>query len=182
MCSAGGVSALPLLIRSRSGGRPAAAPSLGLMFLLGLGIGLMGMAMPLIWALQPSGVVPYLGWPVWNMLHGVAMVPPGAALVVISWWVCGRMSLGSARQPAGRPHRAVRRATLPPVTSVVVVEDLLLLRDGLIRLLRTNGFEVAAAVDTGGSATCSRTGSATSASSSRQCGGWPMAVPRWIPR
>jgi DNA-binding NarL/FixJ family response regulator len=36
------------------------------------------------------------------------------------------------------------------VTSVVVVEDLLLLRDGLIRLLRTNGFEVAAAVDTGG--------------------------------
>jgi hypothetical protein len=36
------------------------------------------------------------------------------------------------------------------VTSVVVVEDLLLLRDGLIRLLRTNGFEVAATVDTGG--------------------------------
>jgi DNA-binding NarL/FixJ family response regulator len=35
------------------------------------------------------------------------------------------------------------------VTSVVIVEDLLLLRDGLIRLLRTNGFEVAAAVDTG---------------------------------
>jgi DNA-binding NarL/FixJ family response regulator len=35
------------------------------------------------------------------------------------------------------------------VTSVVIVEDLLLLRDGLIRLLRTNGFEVVAAVDTG---------------------------------
>jgi DNA-binding NarL/FixJ family response regulator len=35
------------------------------------------------------------------------------------------------------------------VTSVVVVEDLLLLRDGLIRLLSTNGLEVAAAVDTG---------------------------------
>jgi DNA-binding NarL/FixJ family response regulator len=35
------------------------------------------------------------------------------------------------------------------VTSVVVVEDLLLLRDGLIRLLSTNGMEVAAAVDTG---------------------------------
>jgi DNA-binding NarL/FixJ family response regulator len=35
------------------------------------------------------------------------------------------------------------------VTSVVVVEDLLLLRDGLIRLLSMNGFEVAAAVDTG---------------------------------
>jgi DNA-binding NarL/FixJ family response regulator len=34
------------------------------------------------------------------------------------------------------------------VTSVVVVEDLLLLRDGLIRLLSTNGLEVAAAVDT----------------------------------
>jgi DNA-binding NarL/FixJ family response regulator len=33
------------------------------------------------------------------------------------------------------------------VTSVVVVEDLLLLRDGLIRLLSTNGLEVAAAVD-----------------------------------
>jgi signal transduction histidine kinase len=73
------------------------AGGLGLIFLLGLGIGLMGMAMPLIWALQPSGVVPYLGWPVWNMLHAVALVPPGAALVVISWWVCGRMSLGSAR-------------------------------------------------------------------------------------
>jgi DNA-binding NarL/FixJ family response regulator len=35
------------------------------------------------------------------------------------------------------------------VTSVVVVEDLLLLRDGLIRLLSTNGMQVAAAVDTG---------------------------------
>jgi DNA-binding NarL/FixJ family response regulator len=35
------------------------------------------------------------------------------------------------------------------VTSVVVVEDLLLLRDGLIRLLSTNGFQVTAAVDTG---------------------------------
>jgi DNA-binding NarL/FixJ family response regulator len=35
------------------------------------------------------------------------------------------------------------------VTSVVVVEDLVLLRDGLIRLLSTNGLEVAAAVDTG---------------------------------
>jgi DNA-binding NarL/FixJ family response regulator len=35
------------------------------------------------------------------------------------------------------------------VTSVVIVEDLLLLRDGLIRLLSTNGFEIAAAVDTG---------------------------------
>jgi DNA-binding NarL/FixJ family response regulator len=35
------------------------------------------------------------------------------------------------------------------VTSVVVVEDLLLLRDGLIRLLSVNGFEIAAAVDTG---------------------------------
>jgi DNA-binding NarL/FixJ family response regulator len=35
------------------------------------------------------------------------------------------------------------------VTSVVVVEDLLLLRDGLIRLLSTNGLEVAAAVDSG---------------------------------
>jgi DNA-binding NarL/FixJ family response regulator len=35
------------------------------------------------------------------------------------------------------------------VTSVVIVEDLLLLRDGLIRLLSTNGFEVIAAVDTG---------------------------------
>jgi DNA-binding NarL/FixJ family response regulator len=34
------------------------------------------------------------------------------------------------------------------VTSVVVVEDLLLLRDGLIRLLSTNGLEVTAAVDT----------------------------------
>jgi DNA-binding NarL/FixJ family response regulator len=34
------------------------------------------------------------------------------------------------------------------VTSVVVVEDLLLLRDGLIRLLGTNGLDVAAAVDT----------------------------------
>ena len=34
------------------------------------------------------------------------------------------------------------------MTSVVVVEDLLLLRDGLIRLLSTNGLEVAAAVDT----------------------------------
>jgi DNA-binding NarL/FixJ family response regulator len=32
---------------------------------------------------------------------------------------------------------------------VVVVEDLLLLRDGLIRLLSMNGFEVTAAVDTG---------------------------------
>ncbi len=35
------------------------------------------------------------------------------------------------------------------MTSVVVVEDLLLLRDGLIRLLSTNGLEVAAAVDSG---------------------------------
>ena len=34
------------------------------------------------------------------------------------------------------------------MTSVVIVEDLLLLRDGLIRLLSTNGLEVAAAVDT----------------------------------
>ncbi len=34
------------------------------------------------------------------------------------------------------------------MTSVVVVEDLLLLRDGLIRLLSTNGLEVTAAVDT----------------------------------
>ncbi len=33
------------------------------------------------------------------------------------------------------------------MTSVVVVEDLLLLRDGLIRLLSTNGLDVAAAVD-----------------------------------
>jgi DNA-binding NarL/FixJ family response regulator len=33
------------------------------------------------------------------------------------------------------------------VTSVVVVEDLLLLRDGLIRLFSTNGLDVAAAVD-----------------------------------
>jgi len=35
------------------------------------------------------------------------------------------------------------------VTSAVIVEDLLLLRDGLTRLLSTNGFEIAAAVDTG---------------------------------
>ncbi len=34
------------------------------------------------------------------------------------------------------------------MTSVVIVEDLLLLRDGLIRLLSTNGLEVTAAVDT----------------------------------
>ena len=34
------------------------------------------------------------------------------------------------------------------MTSVVVVEDLLLLRDGLIRLLSTNGLDVTAAVDT----------------------------------
>ncbi|HTZ23041.1 MAG TPA: response regulator transcription factor [Streptosporangiaceae bacterium] len=33
------------------------------------------------------------------------------------------------------------------MTSVVVVEDLLLLRDGLVRLLSTNGLDVAAAVD-----------------------------------
>ena len=38
---------------------------------------------------------------------------------------------------------------MPPVTSVVIVEDLVLLRDGLTRLLSTNGFEIAAAVDTG---------------------------------
>ena len=35
------------------------------------------------------------------------------------------------------------------MTSAVIVEDLLLLRDGLTRLLSTNGFEIAAAVDTG---------------------------------
>ncbi len=35
------------------------------------------------------------------------------------------------------------------MTSVVVVEDLLLLRDGLIRLFSTNGLQVTAAVDTG---------------------------------
>jgi DNA-binding NarL/FixJ family response regulator len=35
------------------------------------------------------------------------------------------------------------------VTSVVIVEDLVLLRDGLTRLLSTNGMEIAAAVDTG---------------------------------
>jgi DNA-binding NarL/FixJ family response regulator len=35
------------------------------------------------------------------------------------------------------------------VTSVVVVEDLVLLRDGMVRLLSTNGLQVAAAVDTG---------------------------------
>jgi DNA-binding NarL/FixJ family response regulator len=35
------------------------------------------------------------------------------------------------------------------VTSVVLVEDLVLLRDGLTRLLSTNGFEIAAAVDNG---------------------------------
>jgi DNA-binding NarL/FixJ family response regulator len=35
------------------------------------------------------------------------------------------------------------------VTSVVVVEDLLLLQDGLVRLLSTNGFEITAAVDNG---------------------------------
>ena len=32
--------------------------------------------------------------------------------------------------------------------SAVIIEDLLLLRDGLTRLLSTNGFEIAAAVDT----------------------------------
>jgi signal transduction histidine kinase len=73
------------------------AGGLGLMFLLVLGIGLMGMAMPLIWALQPSGVVFNFGWPVWSMLRAVATVPPSAALVVVSWWACSRMSLGSAR-------------------------------------------------------------------------------------
>jgi len=35
------------------------------------------------------------------------------------------------------------------VISAVIIEDLLLLRDGLTRLLSTNGFEIAAAVDTG---------------------------------
>jgi DNA-binding NarL/FixJ family response regulator len=35
------------------------------------------------------------------------------------------------------------------VKSAVIVEDLLLLRDGLTRLLSTNGFQIAAAVDTG---------------------------------
>jgi DNA-binding NarL/FixJ family response regulator len=35
------------------------------------------------------------------------------------------------------------------VTSAVIVEDLLLLRDGLTRLLSTNGFAITAAVDTG---------------------------------
>ena len=35
------------------------------------------------------------------------------------------------------------------MTSAVIVEDLLLLRDGLTRLLSMNGFEIAAAVDTG---------------------------------
>ena len=35
------------------------------------------------------------------------------------------------------------------MTSVVIVEDLVLLRDGLTRLLSTNGLEIAAAVDTG---------------------------------
>ena len=35
------------------------------------------------------------------------------------------------------------------MTTAVIVEDLLLLRDGLTRLLSMNGFEIAAAVDTG---------------------------------
>jgi DNA-binding NarL/FixJ family response regulator len=35
------------------------------------------------------------------------------------------------------------------VTTAVIVEDLLLLRDGLTRLLSMNGFQIAAAVDTG---------------------------------
>lgn len=35
------------------------------------------------------------------------------------------------------------------MTRVVIVEDLLLLRDGLVRLLSSSGFEVAAAVDNG---------------------------------
>jgi DNA-binding NarL/FixJ family response regulator len=36
---------------------------------------------------------------------------------------------------------------MPPVTRVVIAEDHLLLRDGLIRLLSANGLEVAASVD-----------------------------------
>jgi signal transduction histidine kinase len=70
---------------------------LGLICLLGLGAGLMGVAMPFIWALQPSGVVSYLGWPVWSMLRAAATVPFGATLVMVSWWACSRMSPGSAR-------------------------------------------------------------------------------------
>lgn len=35
------------------------------------------------------------------------------------------------------------------MTRVIIAEDLLLLRDGLVRLLSASGFEVAAAVDTG---------------------------------
>jgi DNA-binding NarL/FixJ family response regulator len=36
---------------------------------------------------------------------------------------------------------------MPPVTRVVIAEDHLLLRDGLVRLLSANGLEVAASVD-----------------------------------
>lgn len=36
---------------------------------------------------------------------------------------------------------------MPPVTRVIIAEDHLLLRDGLIRLLSANGFDIAASVD-----------------------------------
>jgi DNA-binding NarL/FixJ family response regulator len=131
---------------------------------------------------------------------------------------------------------------------VVLAEDNVLLRDGLIRLLGANGFDVVDAVDTGpllldallrhrpdvavvdvrmpptftdeglraaldarravpglpvlvlsqyveqlyarelladpgeGWATCSRTGWATSTSSSTRCAGWPAAGRRWTAR
>jgi len=71
------------------------------MFRPGHGVGLAALVMPLIWALQSSGVVPYLRWPVRSMLRAVATVRSGPALVVISWWVRGRMSLGSARLSGG---------------------------------------------------------------------------------
>jgi signal transduction histidine kinase len=65
------------------------AGALGLAFLAALAGGLVCLAAPLIWYLHPhSGAFP---------LMMLALVPLGAVLVVVAWWACPRMSVGSAR-------------------------------------------------------------------------------------
>jgi signal transduction histidine kinase len=75
----------------------AVAGTLGLMVLLALAVGLIAMAAPLIWAVEPPGVVWDFLYPITNMARAVAMVPLGAGLVVVGWWACRRMAVGSAR-------------------------------------------------------------------------------------
>src|SRR5262249_28448965 len=81
-----------------------------------------------------------------------AAAPTRPARACAGWRAASRRSTARFRSPARAVARRSWRPCAPPGGAplrVVIAEDLALLRDGLTRLLRDNGFDVVAAVQDG---------------------------------